>query len=150
MKAMLKTITKKWESMSNLNYESAVDKVVNFWTEKTFKTVDNQDNGDESTAGVFGFILSNVLSGKLISSVSDKQIEVYKKSLKENLMAIPEERRKRNIEIFNDYGCDEILTKAHEASGTHTRCSPIKTVSIILPDCSVSARFTYDGKWETL
>jgi hypothetical protein len=72
--------------MPTRSYEEAVELVVNWWIEKSFKTPLNQNNGDNSDAGSIAFLLMNINAGYSQREVTIEQIEKFKSRLTELLL----------------------------------------------------------------
>lgn len=67
-------------------YIEAVDIMVNLWVKEAFQTPNNQNNGDKSEAGAFGFMLSNLLSSQAQKKVTVDDIIKFKSKLTFDLL----------------------------------------------------------------
>ncbi|NET30665.1 MAG: hypothetical protein F6K19_01505 [Cyanothece sp. SIO1E1] len=129
------------------NYGDAVEKTVEFWIEKSFRTRLNQNNGDDSSIGGFAFLLMNQLSMKSQDDITEEQIEKFREKLTELLL----NDDSRRVMLDVDYHpCDKLTTAAIHA-GIDTTCFPCKTYTAInREDNTVDAKFTYNGRLEKL
>lgn len=126
-------------------FEEAVDKTVQWWADKSFSTLFNQNNGDNSSAGGLMFALSNLSSMNGQKEATPEKIEVFKKELKAKMMA------DEKYDLSVDYHGVPALTESCAAAGLSDQCLPIKTHSRIDRFTNVaSAAFGYHGKTEYL
>jgi hypothetical protein len=108
-------------------FEQAVEKLVNWWADKSFNTLLNQNNGDESETGGIAFMLMNILSMESQKSVTPQQIELFKQKLAELLL----KTEGNYISIGTDYHPDRVLSEACSFAEINTSCIPIKSHSWI-------------------
>lgn len=133
-------------------YEQAVEKVVNWWADKSFGGKLNQNNGDNSEQGGLGFLLMNYVSLKAQDEVTEEKIQKFKSKLTELLLNPGIDNYYRH-NIGVDYDPDRPLYEACEFAGISTLCLPIKSyTSIEIFDGSnkVTAALGYHGKMEEL
>jgi hypothetical protein len=130
-------------------YKEAVELTVNWWAEKSFETLLNQNNGDNSEAGGIGFILSNMLLMSAREKNTPEKIEKFKNELT-NLLLEAEGKGRYNNELDVDYHPNKLLSNACELSGVDAACLPIKTFTYIDKDNSIKGRYQYGGEWFTL
>lgn len=130
-------------------YEQAVNKTVQFWVEKSFKTLMNQNNGDDSPNGGMVFMLMNMASMSAKKTIDDGKIKLFESKLTELLMSIETESQWRRF-LDVDYHPCEILRESATFAGIDTRCFPCKTWTRIENDNSVTAAYQYGGKPEKL
>lgn len=103
--------------------DEAINKVVNWWADKSFNTPLNQNNGDDSSAGGFGFLLMNMASMNAQKEATPEKIELFKTKLAELLKA--DTYYLRNLSV--DYHGDMPLVEACEFAGLSTNSLPIKS-----------------------
>lgn len=125
-------------------YVEAVEIMVKWWSEKSFKTPLNQNNGDNSPAGGLGFILGNMLADKAKEGATPEKIAAFEKSLTERLLT-KEDGYDWDRELDVDYHPNEILADAAKESGINTSCFPIKTWIRINRDNQIVGRYQYGG-----
>jgi len=135
--------------MSKQTYQQAVEKVVNFWIEKSFKTLFNQNNGDDTPSGGVTFALMNLVSSSVMESVNDEKIEKFKTFLTQSLLEI-EHQHRGNATLYNDYHPEPLLAKAAEHAEIDTACFPCKTCSWIDENNVATASYQYGGSIQTL
>lgn len=133
-------------------YEQAVDKVVNWWADKSFGGKLNQNNGDNSEQGGLGFLLMNYVSLKAQDEVTEEKIQKFKSKLTE-LLLDPDTNKYYKHCIGVDYHPDMPLADACAHAGINTSCLPIKTntwIQIYDGSNTVLAALGYHGKREEL
>jgi len=128
------------------SYAEAVEIMVKWWSEKSFATPFNQNNGDNSPAGGLGFILGNMLSDKAKEGATPEKIAAFEEALTKYLLA-GENKGRWGTELDVDYHPNEILADAAKASGIDTSCLPIKTFTFINSENEVEGRYQYGGAW---
>jgi len=133
--------------MKNQTFEQAVEKVVNFWAEKSFDTLLNQNNGDESPNGGMAFMLMNLLSSNAQSEITDSQKDVFKSELTKILK---KNKNERGFYIGCDYHPHEYLAKAAKKANISESVFPCKTGTRIDPNNVASASYQYRGEWKEL
>ncbi len=127
-------------------YAEAVEIMVKWWSEKSFATPLNQNNGDNSPAGVLGFILGNTLADKAKEGATPEKIAAFELALTNILLAGEHEGRcERELDV--DYHPNGILSDAAKASGIDTSCFPIKTFVYINGENEIEGRYQYGGAW---
>lgn len=127
-------------------YKEAVEIMVNWWIEKSFHTLFNQNNGDDSPQGGFGFALMNSLSMKANDKVTPENIEKFKNKLTELLLLQEGEGRWAN-QLDVDYDVYGMLAEACEFADISKFCIPIKTFTYIDENNVVNGRYQYGGEW---
>lgn len=108
-----------------------IQKVVNWWAEQITANRLNCNNGDNSEAGGFGFLLMNSLALQSRANISAKQVETFKTALagiiEKNFGPTGEGCR-----LYVDYHPDGWLSEALEAAGISDTACPCKSYTIIL------------------
>lgn len=128
-------------------FEQAVEKVVNWWSDNSFKIVINQDNGDDSNGGL-AFLLMNSLSIRSRQEVAPEKIEKFKESLTLRLLTANDYYR-YNLGV--DYGADQPLIDACKDAEISVDCLPIKSDTWIdYNNNEVEVRLGYSGKRKTI
>ena len=122
--------------------KTAIEKTVKFWSEKSFKTPMNQNNGDASESGGLTFFLMNMVSDKAQESVTDSGIESFENKLTELLMNC--EPHNRFLDV--DYNPCDMLRLAALHAGLDSACFPCKTHTRINTDNTVDASYQYRGE----
>lgn len=137
--------------MEQRTYNQAVDVAVNFWIEKSFKTLFNQNNGDDSDTGKLNHLLMNSLAAKSQNEVSEDQINKFKSKLSELLLSIDTENAGHYATMLEvDYRPNEMLSVACKYAGVSEHCLPIKTFTRINKENKVEGRYQYGGDWFSL
>ena len=131
--------------MENQTYEEAVEKVVAWWTEKTFHTPNNQDNG----GGPMFFGVMNRLADSFRKQVTPEKIVIFQNKLKELLLSNGH-AGVHFIYLGVDYDPCEELYLACQAAEINTKLLPCKSDTRIEKDFKVHGKFTYDGTWEEI
>lgn len=131
--------------MEKRTYKEAVELTVKWWSEKSFKTAVNQNNGDNSSAGGFGFLLMNMASSAAKNNLTDEKIKKFKNKLNEILLAAEGKGRFQN-KLDVDYHPNKILSDACEFSEINTGCLPCKTFTFINNENEIEGRYQYGGK----
>lgn len=127
-------------------YVEAVEIMVKWWTEKSFHTALNQNNGDPSLAGGYAYSLGNMLADKAKEAITPEKIKVFETVLTNLLMGNKYEGRwGRQCSV--DYDPNTILSDACKAAGIDTACLPIKTFTFINAWNEVEGRYQYGGEW---
>lgn len=131
-------------------YEQALDKVINFWAEKSFNTALNQNNGDNSIHGGTMFMLANLISQKGQQEATPHKIEVFKERLKYHILNHKYSSHFKFM-LSVDYDCNMALALACEDAGLSTACVPIKTQTWIdRVTFEASASYQYGGEKQIL
>jgi hypothetical protein len=136
--------------MKTQTFEKAIEKTVNFWIEKSFKTPMNQDNGDNGSSGAMSAILMNMLSMKSQVGISDAKIEKFKTKLTELLKAKEDECKRYGLNLSVDYDPCQTLYEASEFAEIETGCFPCKTTSWIDKDFTAKVSYQYRGELRVL
>lgn len=127
-------------------YAEAVEIMVKWWSEKSFATPLNQNNGDNSPAGGLGFILGNMLADKAKEGATPEKIAAFEAALTRELLGREHEGIWRKaLEV--DYHPNDILADAAELSGIDTRCFPIKTYVQINKNNEIEGKYQYGGSY---
>ena len=129
--------------MIQQSYEDAVLKTVMFWSDKSFRTILNQNNGDDSPQGGIMFALMNMVSGKAQESITEEKIKLFEKKLTELLMSC--DKYDRTLDV--DYHPCILLSEAAKFAEIDEKCFPCKTVTRIDEDNTVHAKYQYGAKW---
>jgi hypothetical protein len=125
-------------------FEEAVKKTVAFWSEKSFRTPMNQDNGDDSPNGPMAHALMNMISLKAQESVTDEKIKMFEERLTELLLSAKDGHFfERELDV--DYHPCAKIVQAAEHAGLNPDCFPCKTFTRINRDFSVEAKYQYGG-----
>lgn len=125
-------------------FEEAVLKTVMFWSDKSFRTPLNQNNGDNSENGAMSFMLMNMVSGEAQKSVTENKVKQFEKYLTQILMDKSDEAY---VELSVDYNpCNELKVAAGFAE-LDFACFPCKTFTRIEKDRSVTAKYQYGGEF---
>lgn len=127
-------------------YKEAVEIMVNWWIEKSFHTLFNQNNGDNSPQGGLGFALMNTLSMKENDKVTPEKIEKFKSKLTE-LLLLQEGKGRWDNQLDVDYDVHGMLAEACAFSDISEFCIPIKTFTYIDEDNTINGRYQYGGEW---
>lgn len=135
--------------MNTQTFEDAVLKTVMFWSDKSFRSKMNQNNGDNSEHGGMAFMLMNMVSMQAQDDAHESKIKLFEEKLTELLHA-EKDNVKYGITLSVDYDPCEILYNAFEYAGLNTRCLPCKTCTIIEKDFSVKAKYQYGNPFVTL
>jgi len=130
-------------------FENAVKKVVKFWSEKSFNTPLNQNNGDDSESGGLAFILKNLVASDAQSDVSPDNIEKFETKLTELLYKQKDNRYKLDLDV--DYHPCSVLSEAVDFAGLNEMCLPCKTwTTINMQTFEAKASYQYRGKLTVL
>jgi len=126
-------------------YEEAVLKIVMWWSEKSFKTPMNQNNGDDSTTEGIVHMMINAISRNIQKDISEDQIKIFEKELTSLLL------KKENSPIHEkylnvDYGPCEILAKACDTAQIDPLILPCKSSTHIDTFNKATASYQYSGK----
>jgi len=128
-------------------YEDAVIKTVLWWSEKSFQTTLNQNNGDDSPTGGLTFALMNTLAMDIQNDTTKAQIKKFEEKLTELLMGVEHEAPYlKSLEV--DYDPCRLLGEAMEHATINLKCLPIKSHTRIDKNNVVWAKYQY-GNGET-
>ncbi len=128
------------------SYKEAVEINVKWWSEKTFNTPMNQNNGDDSPSGGLTFLLGNMLAEKAKSKTTPAHIAKFEEKLTE-LLLTKEGKHKLHTSLDVDYHPNELLREACIYAEVNTDCLPIKTFTRITDKNQVEGRYQYGGDW---
>ena len=128
--------------MENQTYEEAVLKTVMWWSEKSFRTLFNQNNGDDSPQGGMAFMLMNMVSSKAQEKVTDEKIKLFEQKLTELLMAEKDNAGHR-ARLDVDYHPNQTLGDACKFAGIDSMCLPCKTYSFIDQNNKAIVKYQY-------
>jgi|JI6StandDraft_1071083.scaffolds.fasta_scaffold01817_24 hypothetical protein len=123
--------------------EEAALKVAMWWSEKSFHTPLNQNNGDDSATGGMMFPLMNMIAQKAQMEITKEKQKAFEDHLVTLLMNCPE--YDRNLDV--DYTPCTILTQAADFAGIDTKCFPCKSHTRIDKNNRAFGKFQY-GKSE--
>ncbi len=122
-------------------YEEAVQIMVDWWVEKSFRTLMNQNNGDDRSG-----ILLNMVAARHLLHVNEDQILLFKKSLTDYLMEKKYANRNHTT-LDKDYDPNKPLREACVDSIISPSCLPCKTFTRIDANNNVEGRYQYGGDW---
>jgi hypothetical protein len=123
--------------------EQAISKVVKFWSEKSFRTPLNQNNGDNSENGEISFLLMNQVALTAQSNVTDEKIKAFEDKLTELLLkSEPHERAWLDV----DYHPCKMLSDAAQYAGLDDGCFPCKSSTHIGRDNIAQAKYQYGSQ----
>jgi hypothetical protein len=134
--------------MKTQTYEEAVRKTVEFWIEKSFRTPNNQNNGDNSSMGVFTWALMNRAAMDAQTEITEENIERFREKLTELLMEEMDKEYRRELDV--DYSPCKRLSDAARYAGIREQCFPCKTWSRIEADNTAKASYQYRGELKEL
>jgi len=132
-------------------FEQAVEKVVNWWAEQSFDGGLNQNNGDNTKQGEFGFLLMNTLSLRGQAEATPEKIQLFKDHLTAELLTTNDRWVKHCLSV--DYNADKALLEACNHAGLSTSCLPIKTctwIDIHSGTNTVTVSLGYQGSREVI
>ncbi len=130
-------------------YEEAVKIMVDWWVEKSFKTINNQNNGDDSALtsmlmNVNSMLAQDQITTDKIDRFSTKLTELL---LKENDFFINKYGFKYEALLSVDYNPNKPLQEACEYAEIKNGCLPCKTFTRINKDNIIEGRYQYGGDW---
>jgi len=153
---LLEKRKKKKQQFANNNsmkqtFEEAALKCVMFWSDKSFRTSLNQNNGDDSPNAGIGFMLMNMLSLTAQETVTEEKIKKFENKLVELLV----ETKKRGaakweMELDVDYHPSKLLEEAANFAEIDPQCFPCKTWTQIDDDNVATAKYQYGTNPYTL
>lgn len=132
--------------MQARTYKEAVEIMVRWWSEKSFKTPMNQNNGDDSPNGGIAFLLMNRAATIAQANVSEEQIQKFESKLTEILL-LAEGKGYHATMLDVDYDPNRPLQEACNHAGISTRTLPVKTFTRINEKNKVEGRYQYGGDW---
>ena len=127
-----------------------IEKVAEFWAEKSFRGGMNQNNGDHSPTGGLTAILMNDLSLRAQGEVSDELVLEFQLQLIEQLKSAMSSYGRT---LHCDYHPCKMLVDAAKAAGikdSSMQAFPCKTTTWIDDEGKVTASYQYGGKIQTL
>lgn len=104
--------------------KSAIEKTVDFWTDKAFSESQNWDNGDNTAGGMAG-ILGNLLNTKMRSKVGDQEKESFRANISQRLEEMTAENGCVYLDV--DYNPCMALEDVCAKSGVNPNVFPCKT-----------------------
>ena len=125
--------------------EDAIIKVTLFWSDKSFRTALNQNNGDESPQGSMSFMLMNMVSDKAQKSITDDKIKIFEKELAKEITGYRDKYPDSAVWMDVDYHPAAILANPAAQAEIDPGCFPCKTWVRINRDNSVEASYQYGG-----
>ncbi len=130
---------------TNQTFEEAVLKTVIWWSDKSFRTPFNQNNGDGSEHGGLAFLLMNMLSNKSQENITDEKIKVFEEHLAKSLTVYRVQYPTSSIWLDVDYHPCQMLAEAAEAADLESQCFPCKSSTRLDANNKVFARYQYGG-----
>lgn len=131
------------------SYQDAVLKTVMFWSDKSFRTALNQNNGDTSPNGGMAFALMNIVSMQAKTSITAEKIKAFEDKLTQILMSMESgSPYDRTLDV--DYHPCTALAEAARHAGIDTGCFPCKTFTRIEKNNEVTAKYQYGGAFVQL
>lgn len=129
------------------SFDDAVLKTVMFWSDKSFRTPMNQNNGDDSPGGAMGFMIMNESSMLAQKEITNEQMTLFERCLGELILAERGLHPTRDIYLSVDYApCHELAVAAQTAGINNFACFPCKTSTWIGVDNVAKAAYQYHGK----
>ena len=119
-------------------YEEAVLKIVMWWSDKSFRTPLNQNNGETGMLHT----LMNSTSTNANSRTTPQQIKLFEEKLGELLMNASE--RERNLDV--DYHPCSLLAQAADFAKIETAVFPCKSFTRIDKDNRAFAKYQYGNQ----
>ena len=126
-------------------YEEAVLKIVMWWSDKSFRTTLNQNNGDKSSQGAMTFMLQNMVSIEAQKRVTEEKIKMFEDKLTELLLAEKDVQYNR-ARLDVDYSPCETLFQSCKHAGIDSHCLPCKTNSHIDQNNRAFVKYQYGGQ----
>lgn len=124
-------------------YEDAVLKCVLWWSDKSFRTPLNQNNGDDSPQGSMAFARMNMVALSAQQKVTDEKIKKFEDKLIELLLQA-KTRYEKTLSV--DYGPCTLLAEAADFAELEYACFPCKTHSFIEDNNEVYVKYQYGGE----
>ena len=131
--------------MKNQTYEEAVLKCVMWWSDKSFRTPLNQNNGDKSSQGGIVSILHNTISLKAQEKLTEEKITKFEEKLSELLLSEKDAKYNR-AKLDVDYSPCETLFQACQYAGIDSHCLPCKSHSYIDENNNAFAKYQYGSQ----
>lgn len=126
-------------------FEEAILKTVMWWSDKSFRTLLNQNNGDNSSQGGMTFLLMNMVASKSQESVTDEKIKSFEEHLAKSLTEYRKQYPTSQIWLDVDYHPCQMLSEAAEKAGIESHCFPCKSSTRLTADNKVFAKYQYGG-----
>lgn len=123
----------------NQTYEEAVLKAVMWWSDKSFRTPLNQNNGDDSPQGGMMFALMNTVAMKAQETATTEKQKAFESKLTELLMNC--DKYERTLDV--DYHPCRLLSEAAKFAGIDSGCFPCKSHTRIDDNNKVFAKYQY-------
>jgi len=127
--------------------EDAVLKAVTWWSDKSFRSVMNQNNGDNTSDGGVVNILLNTKAMKAQDGISDEKIKKFEGKLTELLMNA---KNSYNRSLSVDYHPCEHLFISAEFAGINSSCFPCKSSTSIDENNRAFAKYQYGGEYKEI
>jgi len=123
----------------NQTYEEAVLKTVMWWSDKSFRTPLNQNNGDDSPQGGMMFALMNTVSMNAQQTATVEKQKAFESKLTELLMNCAKQERTLDV----DYHPCRMLSEAANFAGIDSGCFPCKSYTSIDDNNKAFAKHGY-------
>lgn len=129
-------------------FEEAVDIMVDWWVEKSFKTQMNQDIGTSISEDRGLIFLMNHENDKAKKKLSGKQIHKFRAKLKELLIKDENSEFKNfDLSLDVDYHPSTKLKEACDHAEIDYNLLPMKTTTYINNDLEIEGKYQYRGDW---
>jgi hypothetical protein len=127
--------------------EDAVLKAVTWWSDKSFRTTLNQNNGDNTLLGGLTNVRMNTASIIAQDGIDDEKIKKFESKLTELLMNA---KNSYNRSLSVDYHPCEHLFVAAEFAGINSSCFPCKSSTSIDENNRAFAKYQYGGEYKEI
>lgn len=129
-------------------FEKAVDDMVDWWVEKSFKTQMNQDIGTNISEDRGLMMLMNFENDKVKKKLTEEQINKFKTKLKELLIKDENSEFKQfDLSLDVDYHPSTKLKEACDFAEIDYNLLPMKTTTYINNDLEIEGKYQYRGDW---
>lgn len=129
-------------------FEEAVDIMVDWWVEKSFKTQMNQDIGTSISEDRGLIMLMNHENDKAKKKLSGEQIHKFRRKLKELLMKDENSEFKYfDLRLDVDYHPSTKLKEACDYAEIDYNLLPMKTTTHINNELEIEGKYQYRGDW---
>lgn len=118
-----------------------------WWSQKSFRTPLNKDNGDSNP---LLFMLASMSTKTAQESVTDDKINIFEQELSKHIIEYREKYPSSRVSIYTDYNPDHSLSLAAEKAGLDPSAFPWKTGSYINDKNEVFVSFGYGKPYEKL
>ena len=132
--------------MKTQTYEDAVLKVVMWWSDKSFNTIMNQNNGDNSEQGGLISIWMNTASMEAQNKLTPAKKLLFETKLAELLMTCDKYDRTLSV----DYHPDKLLNDAAKYAGIDPACFPCKSCTRIDDNNIATAKYQYGNPFKEI